>query len=187
MPIAPGANPLITERAPWRSSQSCATGGQQPIGNPYGFLSFLLHTWQPLCDPNSHSWGKALSATRGLAPRGVRHAPDETRKCPRKASIQVFGVQVSRFHLTCCDPSRHLQESPGPPGPKSQKSLKKGLFGGLEKSLKKYPKKSKNTEKIPKRAKIGIFRLFRVFFETFFQTLLKTFLRFRAWRARRLL
>ena len=46
-----------------------------------------------------------------------------------------------------CDPSRHLQESPGPLGPKSQKSLKKGLLGGLEKSLKKYLKKSPNTEK----------------------------------------
>ena len=30
----PGANPLAAERAPWRSSQSCVTGGQQPIGNP---------------------------------------------------------------------------------------------------------------------------------------------------------
>ena len=50
----PGANPLVAERPPWRSSQSCVTGGQQPIGNPYRFLSFPLHTWQPPCDPN---WG----------------------------------------------------------------------------------------------------------------------------------
>ena len=75
-----------------------------------------------------------------------------------------------------CDPSRHLQESLGPPGPKSQKSLKKGLLGGLEKSLEKYPKKArkipkKNTQKGPK---IDIFRLFRVFFETFRQTPQKT-------------
>ena len=68
VPNPPGANPLVAERAPGRSS------GQQPIRNPYRFLSFLLHTWQPLCDPNSHSWGrarKALSATRGLAPGGL--------------------------------------------------------------------------------------------------------------------
>ena len=53
----------------------------------------------------------------------------------------------SRFlegRVQALDPSDHLQESPGP---KSQKNLKKDLFGGLEKSLKKYPKKSKNTEK----------------------------------------
>ena len=37
--------------------------------------------------------------------------------------------------LLLCDPSRHLQESPGPPGPKAQKSLKKGLFGGLQETL----------------------------------------------------
>ena len=56
VPNPPGANPLVAERAPWRSSQSCVTEVQQPIGNPYRFLSFLLHTWQPMCDPNSHSW-----------------------------------------------------------------------------------------------------------------------------------
>ena len=31
VPNPPGANPLVAERAPWRSSQSCVTGGQQPI------------------------------------------------------------------------------------------------------------------------------------------------------------
>ena len=51
VPNPPGANPLVAERAPWRSSQSCVTGGQQSIGNPYRFLSFLLHSRQPLCDP----------------------------------------------------------------------------------------------------------------------------------------
>ena len=62
----PGANPLVAERAPWRSSQSCVTGGQQPIRNLYRFLSFLLHTWQPLCDPNSHSWGRLFQPPGGL-------------------------------------------------------------------------------------------------------------------------
>ena len=42
-----------------------------------------------------------------------------------------------------CDPSDHLQESPGP---KSQKSLKTSLFGGPQKSPRKYPKKSKITQ-----------------------------------------
>ena len=31
VPNPPGANPLVAERAFWRSSQSCVTGGQQPI------------------------------------------------------------------------------------------------------------------------------------------------------------
>ena len=65
VPNPPGANPLVAERAPWRSSRSCVTGGQQPIGNPYRFLSFLLHTWQPLCDPNSHLWGRLFQLPGG--------------------------------------------------------------------------------------------------------------------------
>ena len=56
-----------------------------------------------------------------------------------------------------CDPSRHLQESPDPPGPKSQKS-QKGLFGCPQKSLKKIPGKSLKTP---------IFRPFWVFLDFF--------------------
>ena len=51
VPNPPSANPLVAERAPWRSSQSRVRGGQQPIGNPYRFLSFLLHTWHPCATP----------------------------------------------------------------------------------------------------------------------------------------
>ena len=65
VPNPPGANPLVAERAPWRSSHSRVTGGQQPTGNPYRFLSFLLHTWQPLCDPNSHSQGRLFQLPGG--------------------------------------------------------------------------------------------------------------------------
>ena len=32
VPNPPGTNPLVAERAPWRSSQSRVTGGQQPGG-----------------------------------------------------------------------------------------------------------------------------------------------------------
>ena len=71
VPIPPCAKPLVAERASWRSPQSCVTGGQQPIGNPYRLLSFLLHTWQPLCDPNSHSWGRLFQLPGGLAPGGL--------------------------------------------------------------------------------------------------------------------
>ena len=61
-----------------------------------------------------------------------------------------------------------LQESPGPPGPlgpKSQKKSQKVFFGGLQKSPRKYPKKSKNTNFRPF---LGIFRLLQVFGGTFF-------------------
>ena len=99
-----------------------------------------------------------------------------------------FVLQTCRPNNYSCDPSDHLQESPGPLGPKSQKSLTKSLFGGLQKSPRKYPKKSKNTRKNPI---LGIFRLFRVFSGTFLQTpkktLFETSLGFRAQRARRLL
>ena len=91
-----------------------------------------------------------------------------------------------------CDPSDHLQESPDFPGPKFQKSLEKSLFGGLEKSPGKYPKKFK---KYPKNTQIwtffGYVSTFSGIFGDFFADLQKdffeTFLGFRARKARRLL
>ena len=64
----------------------------------------------------------------------------------RRGPLHRYGEMPTHFEnfskrFLGCDPSRHLQESPGPPGPKSQKNLKKGLFGGLEKSLKKISEK----------------------------------------------
>ena len=61
-----------------------------------------------------------------------------------------------------CDPSDHLQESPGP---KSQKNLKKNLFGGLRKSPRKYPKKIK---KYTKKSNFGNFLTFSGIFGDFF-------------------
>ena len=49
------------------------------------------------------------------------------------------------FCVYCCNPSRHLQESPGPQGPKSQQKSQKGFLGG---SAEKSPK---NTRKKPKK------------------------------------
>ena len=71
VPNPPGANALVAERAPWRSSQSCVTGGQQPIGNPYRFLSHFFCTPGNPCATPIVTRGKALSATRGLAPGGL--------------------------------------------------------------------------------------------------------------------
>ena len=52
----------------------------------------------------------------------------------------------------------------GPSGPEIAKKSHKGFFGGLEKSLKKYPKKSKNTDF---RTFLGIFSVFLDFFGYF--------------------
>ena len=79
----------------------------------------------------------------------------------------------------------------GPSGPEIAKKSQKGSWGGLEKSLDKYPKKSKNTEKIPKKVRKSIFLDFFGYFSRLFsrppQDPFETFLRFRAQRARRLL
>ena len=81
-----------------------------------------------------------------------------------------------------CDPSDHLQESLDPPSPKSQKSLKKSLFGDLQKSLRKYLRKSQNT---PKSPTLGVFFDSSGIFGDFFAdpqiSLFETFLGFRKW------
>ena len=62
----------------------------------------------------------------------------------------VSGLHVSLVFIwakvSCgyvCDPSRHLQE------PKSQKNLKKGLWGGLQ----KVPKNTRKSLKIPENVR----------------------------------
>ena len=82
----------------------------------------------------------------------------ESLVCGEQGGVIGEAVRACNRRLDnhkACFPSRHLQESPDPRGPKSQKSLKK--FGGPLKSPKKDPKKSTNTQKGPK---IGIFLTF---------------------------
>ena len=57
---------------------------------------------------------------------------------------EILAWETSKGH----DLSRHLQESSGPPGPKSQTSLKEGLFEGPWKYRKSN--KLKNSPKRPK-------------------------------------
>ena len=65
-----------------------------------------------------------------------------------------------------CDPSDHLQESPGPPSEPEipKKSRKESFWGGLQKSPRKYPKKS---NKFPKNPNLGILGVFFDFFGYF--------------------
>ena len=63
-------------------------------------------------------------------------ASSPKRLLPPKAIDPVGSMPVAldatRLRWCDCDPSRHLQESPG--GPTSQQSLKSRLFGGLQKT-----------------------------------------------------
>ena len=65
VPNPSGANPLVAERAPWRSSQSSVTGGQQPIGNPTDSCHFFCTPGNPFATPNSHSWGRLFQLPGG--------------------------------------------------------------------------------------------------------------------------
>ena len=78
VPNLPGANPLVAERASWRSSQSCVTGGQQPIGTPYRFLChFLCTPGNPCATPIVTRWEGSFSyhCNQGVSTRGVRQSP----------------------------------------------------------------------------------------------------------------
>ena len=75
----PGANPLVAERAPWRSSQSCVTGGQQPIGNPYRFLSHFFCTPGNPCATPIVTRGEGSFRYQGVSTRGIRHSPGKTK------------------------------------------------------------------------------------------------------------
>ena len=57
-----------------------------------------------------------------------------------------------------CDPSDHLQQSPGPPGPGFFAKNQKGSFRSPQKSPRKIPENVKNT---PKSSILGIFYCFR--------------------------
>ena len=66
VPNPPGANPLVAERAPREVfAVLCDRGSAAYWKSLQRFLSFLLHTRQPLCDPNSHSWGRLFPLPGG--------------------------------------------------------------------------------------------------------------------------
>ena len=64
------------------------TGGQQPIGNAYRFLPFLLRTWQPRATPIV-TRGEGSFSYQGVSTRGVRHSP-------------VLTPQSMHFHADIC-------------------------------------------------------------------------------------
>ena len=74
MPNPPAANPLVAERAPWRSSQSCVTRGQQPIGNPSDSCHLFCTPGNPCATPIL-TRGEGSFSYQGVSTRGVRHPP----------------------------------------------------------------------------------------------------------------
>ena len=72
VPNPPGAKPLVAERALWRSSQSRVTGGQQPAGNPYRFLSHFFCIPDNPCATPIVTRGEGSFSYQGVSTRGVR-------------------------------------------------------------------------------------------------------------------
>ena len=129
VPNPPGANPLVAERAPWRSSQSCATGGQQPtIGNPYRFLCHFFCTPGNPCATPIVTRGEGSFSYQGVSTRGVRHTPVRTllyRKIPSSRPFLNPSQNLLRTLLrTLCCRTTPLRLRRAPPN--RDKSLWKG-------------------------------------------------------------
>ena len=71
--------------------------------------------------------------TQGVQARNDTELPPFISIVRHPGQPIILGMDNSPKH---CDLSRHLQESPGSPGPKSQKSLKKVVLG----VRRKFPK-----------------------------------------------
>ena len=76
VPNPPGANPLVAERAPWRSSQSCVTRGQQPIGKIHTDSCHFFCTPGNPCATAIVVRGEGSFRYQGVSTRGVRHLPE---------------------------------------------------------------------------------------------------------------
>ena len=121
----------VSWNSPWEYSWDFPNPLIQGI---WGFqsISRILSPWVRLGTPLFVQWFRRgpPRADHGISSRFLdvfeRWGTDTQ---PRTDSPKVVNKQNYDYDL-----SRHLQESPGPPGPESQKSLKKGLFGGLQKS-----------------------------------------------------
>ena len=146
--------------------------GHKPGGVPpkilyvYCFFSFPNKPLETLNRPKP-PWIPVLPwKPPGIAPKSPRNL-DVHIASDFKSNPAIWNRSKSNhchFSSDLCDPSDHLKESLGPPGPKSQKSLKKSLLGGLQK---KSPKISAKVEKYPKKSNFGYFSTFTVIFGDF--------------------
>ena len=107
---------------------------QEP--HPTFFLLMANITWQPL-------WHRLMDS-KPLSQAPPQPEGSETG-LPRGCSFSNFAYR--------CDPSRHLQESPGPQEPEIAKESQKGSFWGSGEKSQKIPEKSlKIPKKYPKRS-----------------------------------
>ena len=98
VPNPPGANPLVAERAPWRSSQSCVTGAEQPIGRlPTDSCHFFCTPGNPCATPIV-TRGEGSFRYQGVSTRRVRHSPGDFLG-PRWASqSQIAKIAAISVH-----------------------------------------------------------------------------------------
>ena len=74
MPNPPGANPLVAERASWRSSQSCGAGVSSLSEIPTDSCHFFCTPGNPCATPIV-TRGEGSFSYQGVSTRGVRHSP----------------------------------------------------------------------------------------------------------------
>ena len=74
VPNLPGANPLVAERAPWRSSQSYVTGVSSLLEIPTDSCHFFCTPGNPCATPIV-TRGEGSFSYQGVSTRGVRHSP----------------------------------------------------------------------------------------------------------------
>ena len=120
VPNPPGANPLVAERAPWRSSQSCVTGGQQPIVEIPTDSCHFFCTPGNLCATPIVTRGEGSFCHQGVSTRGVRHSPGLSRSIIVLQSI-VFWTHSCEH--ACLGESRFRAS-----GQRSEKIAKKSIL-----------------------------------------------------------
>ena len=67
-------NPLVAERAPWRSSQSCVPGVSSLLEIPTDSCHFFCTPRNP-CPTPTVTRGEGSFSYQGVSTRGVRHTP----------------------------------------------------------------------------------------------------------------
>ena len=74
VPNPPGANLLVAERAPWRSSQFCVTEGQQPIGKSLQIPVIFFCTPGNPCATPIVTRGEGSFSYQGVSTRVMKWA-----------------------------------------------------------------------------------------------------------------
>ena len=101
----------LAERTPWRSSQSCVTGISSLLDIPTDSCLISSAHLATLVRPQKSLVGKALSATRGLAPGVVRHSPEKAILFGETVSWWTFELS-DIFYFFCSGEGKGESEAP---------------------------------------------------------------------------